>query len=124
MAFYDSDKHLIPIMMQLIAENVGEKTYDFELARECSRHAVRMSHIGECFSSDAFSFIGVPENVLSEIIFDGDFVGTAEKIVERLLSSPKHRNKIEQYPIIGIGTSVGYGLCGETRLYVVQRFRC
>jgi len=123
MTFYDSDKHLIPIMMRLIAERVGEKTYDFELARECNHHAVRMSNIGQCFSSSAISWTDVPENVLSEIIYDGNFVGTAEKIIDTMLSSPEYRHNIEKYPVIGIGTSVGYGFCGETRLYVSQRFR-
>ncbi|MBW2965705.1 CAP domain-containing protein [Candidatus Woesearchaeota archaeon] len=123
MSFYDSDRHLIPVMMQVISEKAGEKIYDFDLARQCNDHAVHMSRIGQSFHSDTSLSTGLPENVLSEIVLDGNFEGAVERIIDKMFSSPKHKHNIEQYPVIGIGTSVGYGWCGELNLYVTQRFR-
>lgn len=121
--FYDSDKHLIPVMMWLIGEKVGEKTYDFNLAKQCSDHAVHMSRVGHRFHSNNAHWYNLPENTFTEVVEGENFQGAIEKIVEKMFSSEKYRKNLEQYPVIGIGTAVGQGEFGRLKIYVAQRFR-
>ena len=124
MNFYDSDKHLIPVMMWMIGESFGRKTYDFGMARQCSEHAVYMASIGQCFHADSMLLgSATAENVAHEHVRNGNFIGAIERIVLNILHSPGHRQNLTNYPVIGAGTAVRFEHGREPVLYVAQRFR-
>jgi len=124
MPFFDSDKHLIHIMMDMIRQNYGGKTYDFEMAKQCSAHAGHMALIGHCFHSDvAYWGSATAENVAHETVIYRNFISAIEEIIRKFMNSEGHRRNIEEHPVIGIGTAVRFEEDGTERLYVAQRFR-
>jgi uncharacterized protein YkwD len=125
MPFVDTDKYLIPLMMRIIVQNFGEKTYDFEMAQQCSGHAGYMAVVGGDHFHSAVALWGsaTAENVAHDVVQQGNFLGAVERIILRLLNSPVHRYNLEKHPVIGVGTAVRYEQDGSVKLYVAQRFR-
>lgn len=124
MPFIDSDKYLVPVMIAMIGQSYGRKTYDFEMARQCSKHAGHMAEIGHCFHADP-GLLGsaCAENVAHETVIYGNFISAVEKIIISFMNSEGHRKNMEKHPVIGIGTAVRFEHEKEPVLYVAQRFR-